>query len=105
MIGKAAYPYNQWTWMETGWSVGGPALINIPGKGIFGSGRCTIDGIPRTVVGKVDQEGFTPLLALPSGGDCSYPGMVYHEGVLWMSYYSSHEGKTSIYLSKIKLEE
>ena len=103
MIGKAAYPYNQWTWKETDWSVGGPALINIPGKGIFGSGRCTIDGIPRTVVGKVDQEGFTPLLALPSGGDCSYPGMVYLDGVLWMSYYSSHEGKTSIYLSKIKL--
>ena len=27
-----------------------------------------------------------------------------HDGVLWMSYYSSHEGKTSIYLAKVKLE-
>ena len=42
-------------------------------------------------------------LELPSGGDCSYPGMVWHEGLLWMSYYSSHEGKTSIYLAKVRL--
>lgn len=44
------------------------------------------------------------MLKLPSGGDSSYPGMVMHNGLLWMSYYSSHEGKTSIYLAKIALE-
>jgi len=26
-----------------------------------------------------------------------------HEGLLWVSYYSSHEGKTSIYLAKVRL--
>ncbi len=31
--------------------------------------------------------------------------MVWHDGLLWMSYYSSHEGKTSIYLAKIKVKE
>ena len=47
---------------------------------------------------------FQHVLELPSGGDTSYPGMVIHGGLLWMSYYSSHEdGKTSIYLAKIKL--
>jgi hypothetical protein len=40
---------------------------------------------------------------LPSGGDTSYPGLVLHDGKLWVSYYSSHEGKTSIYLAKVKL--
>ena len=25
------------------------------------------------------------------------------DGVLWVSYYSSHEGKTSIYLARVKL--
>ena len=29
--------------------------------------------------------------------------MVWHDGVLWMSYYSSHEGKAKIYLAKVKL--
>jgi hypothetical protein len=46
---------------------------------------------------------YEPVLELPSGGDTSYPGMVWHEGILWMSYYSSHEGKTSIYLARIRL--
>jgi len=30
--------------------------------------------------------------------------MVMRNGLLWISYYSSHEGKTSIYLAKIALE-
>jgi hypothetical protein len=40
---------------------------------------------------------------VPSGGDSSYAGLVWHEETLWVSYYSSHEGKTSIYLAKVRL--
>ena len=43
------------------------------------------------------------FLKLPSGGDTSYPGLVVHERLLWVSYYSSHEGKTSIYLARVRL--
>jgi hypothetical protein len=43
------------------------------------------------------------VLVLPSGGDNSYPGMAWHDGTLWLSYYSSHEGKASIYLAEIAL--
>jgi hypothetical protein len=44
-----------------------------------------------------------PLVRLPSGGDCSYPGMVWHGNELWISYYSSHEDSTtSIYLSRLE---
>ena len=46
-----------------------------------------------------------PVLTLPSGGDCSYPGLVWNEDLLWMSYYSSHDGKTSIYLARIRFDE
>ena len=46
---------------------------------------------------------LTPVLTFPSGGDTSYPGMVWHDGLLWISYYSSHEGNTSIYLARVKL--
>ena len=28
---------------------------------------------------------------------------VWHEELLWVSYYSSHEGKTSVYLAKVRL--
>ena len=47
---------------------------------------------------------LTPILELPSGGDCSYPGMVFHDGTLYVTYYSSHEGKASIYVSEVKIQ-
>jgi hypothetical protein len=49
--------------------------------------------------------GYDPVVTLPSGGDTSYPGLAYHAGLLWVSYYSSHEGKAAIYLAKVKLPE
>jgi len=45
------------------------------------------------------------LVELPSGGDTSYPGMVLMDDVLYFSYYSSHEGKTSIYFAEIPMEK
>ena len=38
---------------------------------------------------------------MPSGGDTSYPGMVEHDGQIWMSYYATHEGKSAIYFAKL----
>lgn len=29
--------------------------------------------------------------------------MVWYEHLLWVSYYSSHEGKAAIYLARVKL--
>jgi len=46
---------------------------------------------------------MTKLLKLPSAGDTSYPGLLWHNDLLYMSYYSTHEGKTSIYIAKIKV--
>jgi len=28
---------------------------------------------------------------------------VWHDGVLWVSYYASHEDKTAIYLARVTL--
>jgi hypothetical protein len=57
-----------------------------------------------TMLAELGSDGrLSPLVTFPSGGDTSYPGLVWHEGVLWFSYYSSHEGKTAIYLAKVKL--
>ena len=46
---------------------------------------------------------YTPAAKLPSGGDSSYAGLLWHNGLLWISYYNSHSGKTSIYLAKAKI--
>ena len=60
-------------------------------------------GFPIVSVCRMSEKSLTPFLHLPSGGDCGYPGMVFHRGMLWVSYYSSHEGWAKIYLAKIRL--
>ena len=58
---------------------------------------------PKTALGRLDAGSYEPLLKFPSGGDTSYAGMVWHGGELWVSYYASHEGKSSVYLARVKL--
>jgi hypothetical protein len=60
----------------------------------------------RTALAWVDPENYTltEFLTLPSGDDTSYAGMVWHDNFLWVSYYSSHEDKTSVYFAKVSLD-
>src|SRR5262245_60200126 len=102
-IGRSQAPYKEWTWKETQHRVGGPNFIRLPDGSLWFSSR-TYPGGAKTAIGHMTADGsYTPELTFPSGGDTSYAGLVWHEGLLWMSYYSSHEGKTSIYLAKIKV--
>ncbi|HUY02513.1 MAG TPA: hypothetical protein VMV33_04445 [Rhodocyclaceae bacterium] len=34
----------------------------------------------------------------------SYAGLSLHAGLLWVSYYSSHEGKPAIYFAKVAID-
>lgn len=101
-LGVAKPPYKEWTWTETGVAIGGPEMIQLPDGRLLGGGRL-YDGGARTSLFWVDPETakITEALKLPSGGDTSYPGFVYDNGILHISYYSSHEGKSSIYLAKV----
>ena len=66
-----------------------------------------IDGQTRTSLCRIDPGAgtLTECLRLPSGGDTSYAGLVLQDGLLWVSYYSSHEEKTAIYLARIKIKK
>jgi hypothetical protein len=103
-VGRASPPYKDWTWKQTNARVGGPALIITESGKLLGGGRF-YDGQQRTSLFWVDPEKatITECLKLPSKGDTSYPGLVFHDGTLYVSYYSSHEEKTCIYLAKCKL--
>ena len=93
--------------------LGGPNFIRIPDGSLWAASRgyppgtpvigAWTQGEPFTVLARLTLTGYEPVLKLPSGGDTSYPGMVWYQGLLWISYYSSHEGKTSIYLARIRL--
>ena len=103
-LGRAEPPYTRWTWKDLGTRIGGPRMIRLADGRLLAAVRLHE---PRAHTGLcwVDAEAgtLTEFLALPSGGDTSYPGLVVHDGLLWVSYYSSHEAKTSIYLAKVKL--
>jgi len=103
-IGSSKKPYTTWNWKETGHQIGGPNFIILPEGRMYAGGRNYIDKV-STMIGILTLDSYEPILTLPSSGDTSYPGMVWHENLLWVSYYSSHEGKTGIYLAKIKLSQ
>lgn len=94
-----------WTWTDTGSVIQGPDFIRLKSGAMVYAGRDTATGAARTVVGRLSPEGKAwPLLTLPSGGDTSYPGLVEAaDGVLWISYYSSHGGSAAIYLARVGL--
>ncbi|HET6427130.1 MAG TPA: exo-alpha-sialidase [Phycisphaerae bacterium] len=107
LLAAAESPFKEWTARELGNhtnSFGGPNLLKTP-RGWIAAGRMH-DGGSHTALCALDVEAgaLTRLLKLPSGGDTSYPGLLWHDGLLWMSYYSSHEGRTSIYLARAKVQ-
>jgi hypothetical protein len=85
-------------------------LIRIPDGRFIACVRLMADASTgaqtRTALCWLDCESaaLTEFLALPSGGDTSYAGMVVHDGMLWVSYYSSHEDKSAVYLAKLQLD-
>ena len=102
-IGTSAPPYSLWQWRSAGVRIGGPNFIITPDGAMWAACRQYDNDAPATVMAKMSRTTLRPFLTLPSGGDCSYPGLVLYRGALWVSYYSSHEGKASIYLACVKL--
>jgi len=103
-LGTAAPPYKDWKWRDLNLRIGGPNMIQLPDGRILAATRLYAGGA-RTSLSWLDPKNgkLTEVLRLPSGGDTSYPGLVLHDGLLWISYYSSHEARTSIYLAKVRI--
>lgn len=100
-IGTSRAPYTEWKWHDGGMRVGGPNFMQFPAGDLWAVVR-KYEPKATTVVAQMTAENLKPVLELPSGGDTSYAGLVRHDDLLWISYYSSHEGKTSVYLAKVR---
>lgn len=104
--GRSSPPYSSWTWTDAGLRLGGPNFLELPdGRLVAGTRFHGPDG-PRTILAAMTPTTpLDPILTLPSSGDTSYPGLVWHDGLLWVSYYSSHEGgRTAVYLARIRIQ-
>ena len=117
LLGRAAPPYDAWKWTDLGVRIGGPALYRLPDGRTVAAVRL-YEPRQRTALCWLDIESavMTEFLTLPSGGDTSYAGMAWHDGLLWISYYSSDDYqatmkgairahlKTSVYLATVQLQ-
>jgi hypothetical protein len=105
-LGTAKPPYKDWTWRQLDQALGGPNLIQHASGRWLAAGRIYKPSVHTSLCWlDIENHKLVELAGLPSGGDTSYPGLAWHDGLLSMSYYSSHEGKTSIYLAKLKVNE
>jgi hypothetical protein len=103
-IGTSKPPYKEWKWHETKHRFGGPNFLRLPDGSLWAASR-SYPGGAKTVIARMGRDSYEPALTLPSGGDTSYAGLVWHDGLLWMSYYSTHDKKSSIYLAKVRLPQ
>jgi hypothetical protein len=107
-IGKSHPPYTEWNWKSLGIRIGGPDMIRLPDGRFVAVVRRYAEShqATRTFLYWLDPEKGTleEALELPSAGDTSYAGLVWHDDLLWISYYSTHEEKTNVYLAKVRFE-
>jgi hypothetical protein len=108
-IGIAAPPYSTWQWTDAGIFAGCPALAELPDGRIIAGVRL-IDGKPRTALCWLDAENgkLIPALAIPpfgntTPGDVGYPGLIYRDGVLFVSFYAKSDGKCCIFFAEISV--
>ncbi|MEW6751244.1 MAG: hypothetical protein AB1505_09740 [Candidatus Latescibacterota bacterium] len=102
---RAAPPYTRWQRVALDRNVGGPLLVRWGAHYLVGGRDTSLAGSPRTALCWLAEDRLHGAAVLPSAGDNSYPGFVAldeRRGLL--SYYSSHEGGTSVYLAVIQQE-
>lgn len=103
-LGTSAYPYTDWQFKEIPTFGGGPNLIMLPDSSIFFTHRSYTQGTGRLCLSKVADGNIEEFITFNTSGDNGYAGMYWYEDALWMSYYSSHEGKAKIYLARIPFD-
>lgn len=101
---RATPPYQDWTRTELDRNVGGPLVARWGDRYLVGGRKTEDPKQPRTTLYWLVNDALEEITELPSAGDNSYPGFLQLDGSRGLlSYYSSHEGSTSIYLADLRL--
>lgn len=103
-IGVSNFPYTTWKWVEIGFRLGGPNFVVLTDDSMWACSRFFKEKEPMTAFGPMTLDSYTPELILPSAGDTSYPGIVYKDNHFYISYYSSHGGKSAIYIAQVSIQ-
>ncbi|MGK0499049.1 MAG: hypothetical protein ACJAYG_000680 [Oceanicoccus sp.] len=100
-LGFSESPFTQWQWRDLGVQIGGPVVCILASGKVLAALRLYEPARTSLCYLDCERAELEEVLVLPSGGDTSYAGLVEHQGFIYCSYYSSHEGKTAIYMAKL----
>ena len=96
-------PYTRWERRELDRHIGGPLVARWGGRAVVGGRHSTSRG-PKTSMCWLVGDELHEFAELPSGGDNAYPGFVAISPThALISWYSSHEGKASIYTAQLEV--
>ena len=101
-IGVSPPPFTSWEWRPAPCRFGGPNFLALPDGSLWAAGRDYREDGYRTALARLTPSSYEPVLELPGEGDCSYPGLVWHEGLLWVCWYASRGRKTEIRLGRVR---
>src|SRR5690606_13676138 len=98
-------PYTHWSFQKVPFRLGGPNFLFLDSNTVVMGTRSYKPNHRRTIYLGDKRRDFRELMKITSSGDNSYPSLVIHDIKHWIAYYSSHEGKASIYMKTIPLHE
>ena len=56
------------------------------------------------VLSRMIANHLDPILKFPSvGGACGYTDLLWHSGILWVAYNATINGKTNVFLAKVRI--
>jgi len=108
--GIAKPPYTDWAFKVTEREFAEPDLLWLPDNLWVAAGRerrATGTGSVVRICRLLQTTGLMlDYMTLPGGGDCGAPGMAVDDrrNRLLISYHSTHDGKTAIYLATLRIE-
>ncbi len=101
---ESSAPFTEWRQRPAGTHLSGHCVVVLDGV-TYVLSRTMQGKRTGTMIYTFDDGQLRPYCELPSGGDCSYPGAVHVGDEMLVSYYSSHEGQTNIYLARVALQK
>jgi len=101
---EAKPPYTHWSERPSNVHLSGHAAYEFDGVTYLFS-RSYKGRSAGTTLYTYDGKKLVPYCEFPSGGDCSYPAAVRIGDEMLVSYYSTHEGTTDIYLARVPLKK
>ncbi|MGV3560245.1 hypothetical protein [Larkinella arboricola] len=105
VLAESKAPYTDWTYHKMTIRLGGPNFLMLNDQKLVVGSR-NYASPNKMALFLTDRNGtVTKTIPFPSSGDASYPGMVIHQNKLWVSYYSTHDGKSAIYLAQVPLDK